>query len=309
VTLGPGTVTLQKSAIYRENTLLTISPGTTIQLAEGVSIFCYGRVIANGSSENPIRFVALDPKKPWGSFCLQGSEASGSIFVNCLWENGSLTKRDLIDYSGMVSMHDVDDLVIRNCTVSHNYTGDDAMHLAYCDNFTVEGCLFLGCLSDALDIDISKGRVVSTRFSHCGNDALDLMTSKVDIRECLFENAGDKGVSIGEKSEVVLDGSVFEKCKIGIEVKDRSVLNFRRNVICGSAIAINLYKKNWRYDGGGILEADVIYVRDCVENVKVDKHSKAMFNHIDTSIPDLLTLQKALSRAGMSAPNPGPVRH
>lgn len=305
VTLGPETVTLHKSTIYGENTLLTIFPGTTIQLAEGASIFCYGKVIANGSPENPIRFVPLDPKKPWGAFCLKGSEASGSIFVNCVWENGSIAKKDLIDYYGMVSVHDVDDLVIRNCTIGHNYFGDDAVRLAYSDNFTVEGCLFLGCRSDALDVDISKGQVVSTRFSHSGNDALDLMTSKVKIRGCLFENAGDKGVSIGEKSEVVLDRSVFENCKIGVEVKDRSVLDFRRNFIRGSAIAINLYRKNWRYGAGGILEADVIYVKDCGKNVKADKHSKAEFTRIDTSNPDLLTLQKVFSSPGISAPNPG----
>jgi hypothetical protein len=117
------------------------------------------------------------------------------------------------------------------------------LHLAYCKNFTVEGCLFIGARSDALDIDISQGKLDGNRFSRSGNDALDLMTTEVKVDSCVFDTAGDKGISVGEKSTLSLSGCVFRKCHIGVEIKDRSFVRFGKNLIRASSIAVNLYKK------------------------------------------------------------------
>ena len=302
MTLGPGVVNVSQTAIYPEHISLTILPGTTIRLAEGVSIFSYGKVTAVGNADNPIRFIADDPEKPWGVFVLQGKGSSGSIFEYCSWEDGSEATRELIYYSGMVSVHDVDNVTIRNCTIGRNHLGDDALHLAYCNNLIVEGCLFMGARADALDIDISEGKLTGNRFSHCGNDALDLMTSNVKVTACVFDTAGDKGISVGEKSTLAVGGCVFKRCHIGVEIKDRSFVSFGENVIRGSSIAVNLYKKNWRYDGGGHIEGDTVYAIDCGEAVKMDKYSGVKIKGVETSAPELDIWRDAVSKAGALAP-------
>ncbi len=302
-TLGPGEVFISKTTVFPEHVTLKILPGATLRLAENVSIFCHGKVIARGAADNPIRFTALDPNKPWGVFALQGKGADGSVFEHCVWEDGSIAKKDLIDYLGMVSMHDVDNATIRNCRVGRNHLGDDAMHLVYCDGFTIDGCSFTDARSDALDIDISGGRVISSSFQRSGNDGLDLMTSRVEIRGCVFEEAGDKGISIGEKSDASLDGSVITRCKVGVEVKDRSELTYGENLIRESETAINLYKKNWRYNGGGVLYADVVYAVDCGSGLRIDKHSTARYHLLETLDPDPLIRQEAIAGAGSSAPD------
>ncbi|MDM8554075.1 CotH kinase family protein [Desulfococcaceae bacterium HSG7] len=302
VTLGPGEVVISKSIEYPEHVSVNIAPGTTIRLGQDVSIISYGRVSAKGTPRKPIQFISFNKKKQWGVFALQGKAASGSIFEYCTWENGSTDRHEMIDYSGMVSIHEVNNLTIRNCRVSKNHHGDDAMHLAYCNNFSIEGCFFVDAESDALDIDISDGKVISSRFYKSGNDALDLMTSNVKIKECIFMYAGDKGVSIGEKSDVSLEKCAFEKCNIGVAVKDNSTVDFGNNVITESSTAINLYKKNWRYESGGMLKADTIYSINCEKNLEVDKHSNVQYNFIKTAKPDLMIWRKDLDEAGALAP-------
>ena len=301
VFLGPGEVIITRTETYPEHISLTILPGTTIRLGEGVSIFCYGKVTAKGTHDRPIHFEPVDSKKPWGVFVLQGKGSSGSVFDQCSWQGGSEAKKDLIYYCGMVSMHGVDDLTVKNCTIGRNYLGDDAMHLAYCKDFIIEGCLFDQARSDALDVDISSGKVVLSRFMNSGNDTLDLMVSNIRVDKCVFTRTGDKGISVGEKSNLAIDGCIFENCKVGIEIKDRSVVTFERNIFRNCHTAINMYKKNWRYGGGGILKAGNVYAIKCGKNLMKDKHSKAQFDAIRTFDPDFPVFRKTLSEAAAQA--------
>lgn len=285
-TIGPGIVSVPQTMIFPENVHLTIMPGTTFRLAEGASIFCYGKVTAQGTADNPIRFEGVDKEHPWGAFVLQGDGADNSVFSWCSWADGSVASRNLINYSGMVSMHDVDNLVIRNSRIGRNYIGDDALHLAYCQDFSVTDSLFENARSDAFDVDISTGTVAGSRFVGSGNDALDFMTSRATVRGCYFNQSGDKGISAGEKSSIAIENSVFDDCQIGLEVKDQTVVRYGENSINRSPVAINLYKKNWRYSGGGRIEAEIIYAIDCEETVLMDKHSEAVYTAIKTSEPE-----------------------
>ena len=296
--LGPGEVLITQTRIYPHHVSLKILPGTTIRLGKNTSIFCYGKVTAVGTRERPIRFEAFDAKKAWGVFALQGKESSGSIFEQCYWAGGSDARRNLVYYSGMVSMHGVDDLIIRNCTILRNYRGDDAMHLAYCKDFVLTGCFFDQARSDALDVDISTGKILYSRFVNSGNDALDLMTSETNVDQCVFSRSGDKGISVGEKSRLVVNGSVFQYCKVGMEIKDRSVVTLKTNVFRNCETAINLYKKNWRYGGGGILNADTVYAVDCGTNLKKDKASKVHVGAKETIDPDFPVFHKRFRKPG-----------
>ena len=302
VSLGPGEVIITRTEIYPEHISLTILPGTTLRLGESVSLFCYGKVTSKGTHDEPIRFQPLDPGKAWGAFVLQGKGSSGSVFEQCSWEGGSEARRNLIYYSGMVSIHGVDDLAIRNCTVGRNFLGDDAMHLAYCKNFMMEGCFFSQAGSDALDVDLSSGKIVFSRFTNSGNDALDLMTSNVRVDQCVFTRAGDKGISVGEKTNLAVDGCVFQNCKVGMEIKDRSVVSFERNIFRYCHTAINMYQKNWRYGGGGILKAGNVYAINCDTNLTEDKHSNAQIEAIETIDPNLPVFAQTLSEAAQQAP-------
>ncbi|MCF8055230.1 MAG: CotH kinase family protein [Desulfocapsa sp.] len=301
-TIGPGIVPVLETMVFPKNVHLTIMPGTTLRLAEGVSIFCYGKVTALGTADRPIRFEGAAKERPWGAFVLQGKGASDSVFSWCSWADGSVASRNLINYSGMVSMHEVDNLVIQNSRIGRNYIGDDALHLAYCQDFSVTDSLFENARSDAFDVDISSGTVAGSRFVGSGNDALDFMTSRVGVHDCYFHQSGDKGISAGEKSTIDVESSVFDDCQIGLEVKDQTVVRYGENIINRSPVAINLYKKNWRYGGGGRIDAEIIYAVDCEETLVMDKHSKAVFTDIKTVVQPVDDWQDTRQYAGSSVP-------
>ena len=285
VYLGPGKVILKNSIIYPENVTLHILPGTEIFMGKNSSIFCYGKVIAKGLEEKPIIFRALNKLDPWGSFVLQGKKTSNSVFEYCRWENGSIPEKKLIDYTSMVSIHDTSNIRMSYCYFGENHIGDDSLHFAYASG-VVDHCVFYNARSDAFDIDISKVDVKFCYFMNSGNDALDFMTStNCNVKFNYFFITGDKGVSVGEKSSVKVENNIFENCNIGIEIKDQSCVDFETNFIKNSKIAINLKKKNWRYEGGGILNANIIYTYECKKQVIFDKYSKANYKNIRNRKP------------------------
>ena len=229
-----------------------IEPGTTIKLAPGASIRFWGRVMAQGTAEQPIRFVPQSQdQEPWGVIGLQGAGTSGSRFTHCTFFGGSGWKEDLVEYSAMFSVHDTKDIEVRNCRFSDNKIVDDMVHTVYA-HISFYDCEFQGALLDALDMDISEGAVVDCDFRDCGNDALDLMSSRVVVDGTNLIGAGDKGISVGEGTTLLCTNSRFLRCNIGVEAKDNSRAFIYNALFEGNtAYAVNAYKKNWRYDGGG----------------------------------------------------------
>lgn len=184
----------------------------------------------------------------------------------------------------MVSVHDALDVDMRNCYFGKNLSGDDTLHYAYSRGNIVE-CTFENARADAFDVDISEVRVTGSRFFNIGNDCLDLMTTKAFVSDCGFYSSGDKGISTGEDSRLIVENNLFQGCKTGIEIKDRSEVDYRINYIRGSDTAINLYKKNWRYEGGGVLKAGTIYLSDCRKTITKDRYSYAEYEEIREEEP------------------------
>lgn len=264
-----------------------IAPGTVFSMAKGVSIYFYGKVTAIGTRENPVKFIAEDPQNPWGLVAVQGKATTGSIFEHVEFENGSTDTRNLIHYTSPFNIHDTDWFEVRNCKIGRNFVGDDAMHVAYAKGI-IDGCEFYDARSDALDIDISDVTVTNNIFYKAGNDGLDIMTTTMTAKNNVFIDAGDKGISVGEWSEASITDSLFLRTGIGLEVKDKSKVKANNLVIVDSKDkAINLYNKNKRYDEGGFLNGDSIFLLGNTK-FKADKRSGQKIKHvIENTLPDL----------------------
>jgi hypothetical protein len=141
-------------------------------------------------------------------------------------------------------------VVIEDCTFEESKIVDDMVHCVYSDVRFLR-CKFLRALSDALDTDISKVLVEDCVFIDSGGDAIDLMTTGATIVGTTLDGSTDKGISSGENSQVLVIDTLFHKCDIGIQAKDRSqVLVFNCDFV-SCKWALDAYKKNWQYGGGG----------------------------------------------------------
>lgn len=277
-------IEVTETLIYDQYTSVIITPGTTFTLHEGVSVYFYGKVTAEGSEGKPIRFVAKDPGKPWGVVAVQGKAASGSRFSYTEVENGSIDTHNLITYTAPFNIHDLDWFEVENCTIGKNFIGDDAMHIAYSKG-SVDGCKFHDSRSDSLDIDISTVSVINNVFFNSGNDGLDIMTTSMIASNNVFINTGDKGISVGEWSSADITDSLFLQTSIGLEIKDKSTVTADNLIFIDSIeMPIHLYNKNKRYNQGGELRGNTIYF---IGNQKVvsDELSKV---EIKKAITDIL---------------------
>ncbi len=264
------------NGVVEINQDLIILPGTTVALGPSASIILRGTLIADGKADSQIKFLpAKGSNQPWGTIALQGRKCSGSRLQHCQFIGGSgyVDPAMLFEYSAMFSAHDVGKLTVLNCLFRDSHVVDDMVHVVYSDA-TFKQCKFENALSDALDLDISQAVVEGCVFKKSGNDAVDLMTTSAVVLACQFLNNGDKGISVGEGSDLLAINDIFVANEIGVESKDDSSAILCNVELRENGKAINAYKKNWRYSGGGrvFLFKSSIYGQDV--QLMADKKSR-----------------------------------
>ena len=76
------------------------------------------------------------------------------------------------------------------------------------------------------------------------------------VWDSVLEGSGDKGISIGEGSALLVVNDRFAGDAIGIQAKDTSQAVVVNSTFEDNALAVDAYKKNWRYGDGGQANAE-----------------------------------------------------
>lgn len=274
-TVWSGNVLLESDAFFPENHSLRIEPGTNIRLQKGVSIISFGKIVFAGTEENPIT-VSSEGLDPWGAIAVQGKKAELEMDWTRV-SNGSGAFFREVQYTGMLSVYNAQKLTIRHSVFSDNQLTDDMVNFKRTPVF-VSDSDFLNAKSDALDMDIvSEGEVISSRFSVSGGDAIDMMTTDVIIRDVAISGSGDKGISIGEKSNPFISDVRISDSNIGIAIKDRSNPQISRITIESSSNGIEAYPKNWRYGGGGLGTVSDFSICNNQQPLQIQPDSNVLF--------------------------------
>ncbi|MCB0588405.1 MAG: right-handed parallel beta-helix repeat-containing protein, partial [Phaeodactylibacter sp.] len=101
--------------------------------------------------------------------------------------------------------------------------------------------------------DFSKGTVDNCRFIRTGNDGMDFSGSIVHIANCYLEENGDKGVSVGEESDVTFFNSSIRKANIAVASKDLSLLFIRGLDMEDCQQGFVAFQKKPEFGGGKIV--------------------------------------------------------
>ena len=274
----------------RINQPLVIEPGTTVRLAEQASLLVRGKVTAKGLPDLPIRFLpTVDSEGPWGTVAILTEKANGSEFIGTEFVGGSGLKSDLYEYTAMFSVHEAKGVKIDQSTFRDNSLVDDMVHFVYAD-VQINNSRFIRSHLDSIDADISTISVKNSFFSHSGNDALDLMTTDATVTNTRIVNSIDKAISIGEASNLQLRDSEIFQNEIGVQAKDSSTVKISNVSFIDNQVAIDAYKKNWRYGDGGHVEVQSSLLKGNKVDVKKDKKSSVKM--LDPSIPQAFTGKK-----------------
>ena len=253
---------------------LIIKAGTKVIMGENASLILRNKLDVQGTEKAPVQFVRQDGQTiPWGTIALLGDTANQSRLNHCFMDGGSGYKNKLFEYSGMLSIHDVQGVTIDNCQFKNGTVVDDMVHIVY-SSVDFSNSLFDSSFSDALDIDISDARLTNVSFMNSGNDAVDLMSSTVSIINSRLLDSGDKGISVGEGSRLLAVNNVIANNKIGVQVKDGSKAFLYNQTFRENVKAIDAYKKNWRYNGGGEVYVNKSILIENKGTISNDKNSQ-----------------------------------
>lgn len=266
-----------------------IEKGTRLIFEKDAVVKLYGKVTALGTQEEPIIFKGIDKNNPWGSFVLKDEAANGSIFEYCQFSDGSGAKGKLYEYTAMLSIHNVKNVMFKNCLFKNSQVTDDMVHVVYSD-VVFKDTQFINSLSDALDADISNIVVDSCEFINSGNDSIDLMTSNSVVINTKFKNSKDKGISIGEGSSLLAINNYLDSNEIGMQSKDTSKAYIYNTTFVNNKIAIDAYHKNWRYNEGGSIFIDNSRFNGNNVVATVGKKSNVVINN--SEIDDVTNLSK-----------------
>ncbi|NBT28520.1 MAG: right-handed parallel beta-helix repeat-containing protein, partial [Gammaproteobacteria bacterium] len=215
---------------------------------------------------------AKNNQEPWGAIVLQGSGSNGSVLEHCEIRDGSGSKSDLFEYSGMLSIHDVQRVSISHCRLEDNHTVDDMVHAVYSE-ISFHDVHFKNALSDGLDLDISSAQISDSSFINSGNDGVDLMTTRAVITNSQFIRNGDKGISVGEGSQLHAANNLLANNTIGIQSKDGSRVFLSNETFRDNTIGLHAYKKNWQYGSGGKIFITKSAILNSKTTADAQKHS------------------------------------
>ena len=92
----------------------------------------------------------------------------------------------------------------------------------------------------------------SININNAKNDCLDFSFGHYKIKNAYLKNCGDKGFSVGEKSQLNLDNGFVTLSKIGVASKDEAITNIEQIRMENIDLCLSAYKKKKEFQGSKI---------------------------------------------------------
>jgi len=285
---------------------VTIEPGVEIWMSPKSSFYVHGNINATGTSAERISFKINPQYKPegWGALCFWNTSATSNLgFVTIEDATRSpipIRLGAISGYHGNLNMDNIlidktklnpistrySDITLTNSYI-HSTTTSDLINIKY-GHAIIDNCTFVGNAefdSDGIDYDgIENGVIRNTKLINIlGNnaDAIDIgeEAMHVVIDSVLIVNAYDKGISIGQRSSVVLTNSMLVNCNMGLGVKDSSWVDIDHCTFYGNGSAVSCYEKNPGRAGGNAKVRNSILSNASMASYQSDDKSKIQFTN------------------------------
>jgi hypothetical protein len=234
------------------NEPVRVVAGTRFNMDADSNLVFLQQVSFEGTLASPIIVDATSRAEPFGLIALHGPKTAGSKIRHLHMANGTGGRLLNVQYTGMLNLHNTSDVELSHITLRDNLKYDDMLHIVLSKRIQINSINLTNAHSDGVDVDISQdiifegGSIKSSK-----NDGIDTMSSSVTINNMVLSDNRDKGVSIGEASQVTLSNTIVKDNVVGVESKDGSHGIIKETTFVGNRTQINAYKKNWRYNAGG----------------------------------------------------------
>ncbi len=131
---------------------------------------------------------------------------------------------------------------------------------------------------DGLDIDFSNIEIDYVKVFSSRNDCVDFSAGIYKINKLDLKNCGDKGLSVGEKSNLQLNEIFIENSNIGIASKDSSVTKLNNAYLKNLKTCLSAYNKKQEFFGG-LIEIQNINCENYSKKIETDINSKIIIEN------------------------------
>ncbi len=250
---------------------VVVPAGFMMDIQEGGFIISKSPVFFNGEKESPIKIFSSSGKGG-GIVILQSPErssiknASFDRLRNPVYGNWSVT--------GAITFYE-SPVELKNVTFSNNFC-EDALNIVR-THFSMENANFYNTRSDAFDGDFVTGDIVHSSFENLGNDGIDVSGSDITLNAVMVTGAGDKAISIGEKSKADVKRTKIMDSEIGVNTKDLSTTSIDGLEIENTRLAFTAFQKKEEYGAGRIVAHNVRTI-EVDELYLIEEHSSMALN-------------------------------
>jgi len=127
--------------------------------------------------------------------------------------------KDNLNLTGCLTLADIKVLDIN--IISNNTSCEDSVNLIRVTG-TINNVSISNSNSDGIDLDFSEVKINNMKFKNILNDCVDMSFGSYKINKIQASGCGDKGVSVGEKTNLFLKDIELENANIGLAAKDSS---------------------------------------------------------------------------------------
>ena len=237
VTFTKKNIVISSPLIIPKNYVFKIKKGTTIDIVEGGKVISYAPLNFKGTEQEPIKVFSSD-KKGQGFLVLSDGMTSQLDFV--VFDHLTNLEHGFWNVSGAVTFYE-SPVVLNYVTVSNNRC-EDALNIVR-TTFEMNNCTISNTQSDAFDGDFVKGTINSSTFKYLGNDAIDVSGSDLIITNVKISDAGDKGLSAGENSKMLIKHVIISNSEIAVAGKDLSVVTIDDLNIINTKLGFTAFQK------------------------------------------------------------------
>ncbi|MEZ4775767.1 MAG: hypothetical protein R3D00_21485 [Bacteroidia bacterium] len=220
--------------------------GTQLDFRSGARFLSYSPVYFIGEEDNPIKIYSSD-KTAAGFTVLQANAESHLRYVS--FEDFNTLQDHGWQLTGAVTFYE-SDVKIEHCAFLDAHC-EDALNIVR-SRFQFTESVINGGPSDGFDADFCKGMIRNSTIKNMGNDGLDISGSVVDVYYCMVEKVGDKGISVGEASTLIVHGAEIRNAAKAIVAKDLSQATILNVKLFDCYTGFAAYQKKPEYGGASI---------------------------------------------------------
>ncbi|MBN1999071.1 lamin tail domain-containing protein, partial [candidate division KSB1 bacterium] len=262
------------------NVTLSMSQGAEIQFSEGASFVINGRLVANGTADEPVIFEGIGNSR-WGALCFENT--TGPSLLSHVHIRGATTGEDAVRFKAAVSSWNSDitldyiemtkvnqplygnggTILLTRSTLDGTDSGDDIANIQYA-SARVENCHLIGNGEldfDSVDDGIIRNNRIDIISTNSNRDGIDIGASdRVLIENNRIFDCPDKGISVGEGSEgTVIIGNLIVNTSMGVAVKDGSYAKIDHNTFFNDSVGVACYEKVAGQGGGNATVTNSIF--------------------------------------------------